>query len=345
MDSEKKLEKRKRRIKKKYFSTGAFVMITILGIIGVGLIYFSLKNIFVSKSLGFGMAIIVGLFFTLISVYCWILYFLNIILKPHKDVLFLKKIEHTDIYFIDKKGKRYNYDFGYDMLEEGYYNVLKTHNYIYDVLKKTNDTWTLKEKNNYFFNMYTVSGNFEGVFLLPIIYLTLIIGLFLFIMGNGFEKLYSIPLIFGPLFVIIYDLIYKIKLKKSETGNVDDTNLIKISNIFQRILSVVPSLVFCIIVSVVFINLTGAFSKLIFLPFLFCGYCTLGYYLAIAFQNNKLAIQFLNIFYIIFLVYWFGFLIVASVISVIQNQFTNILFTIPFWVAGIFMLYKYFTKK
>ena len=270
---------------------------------------------------------------------------MNIILKPHKDILFLKKNDHTDIYFIDKNGKRYNYDFGYDMLEEGYYNVLKTHNYIYDVLEKTNDTWTLKEKNNYFFNMYTVSGNFEGVFLLPIIYLTLIIGLFIFVMGNRFEKFYSISLIFGPLFVIIYDLIYKIKLKKSETGNVDDTNLIKISNIFQRILSVVSSLAFCIIVSVIFINLTGAFSKMIFLPFLFCGYCTFGYYLAIAFQNNKLAMQFLNIFYIIFIVYWFGFLIVASVISVIQNQFTNILFTIPFLIAGIFMLYKYFTKK
>lgn len=345
MDFDKKIEKRKRKIKKKYFSTGAFVMITILGIIGVGLIYFSFKNIFVSKSIGFGIAIIVGLFFTLISIYCWILYFLNIILKPHKDILFLKKNDHTDIYFIDKNGKRYNYDFGYDMLEEGYYNVLKTHNYIYDVLEKTNDTWTLKEKNNYFFNMYTVSGNFEGVFLLPIIYLTLIIGLFIFVMVNRFEKFYSIPLIFGPLFVIIYDLIYKIKLKKSETGNVDDTNLIKISNIFQRILSVVSSLAFCIIVSVIFINLTGAFSKMIFLPFLFCGYCTFEYYLAIAFQNNKLAMQFLNIFYIIFIVYWFGFLIVASVISVIQNQFTNILFTIPFLIAGIFMLYKYFTKK
>lgn len=338
------LDQRKRKIKSKYFSNGAFILVTILGIIGVTLIYFPLKNISNNYSSGFIALVIVGLFFTLISLYCWLSYFLNIVLKPHKDVLYLKKDKHIDIYFVDRKGKKYNYDFGYDNLEEGYYIVLKTHDYIYSVLEKINDGWPIKEKNKYFYNLYTTMGNYEGVLLLPIVYLAFVIGIISFAMGNGFDKLVSLLMIICPLYVIIYDLIYKIKLKKS-SGQADDINLVKFSNIMQKITLVIPAMVICIIFSIIYIKLKEFIFRIIFLPFLFCGYCTLGYYLAIAFQNQRLKKSFLKMYLVIFLIYWFGVLIIATISSIVQKQSEMIIFSVPFWLVGIYVAYKSFVKK
>lgn len=339
------LDQRKRKIKSKYFSNGAFTLITILGIIGVTLIYFPLKNISNYYSSVFIVPIIVGLFFTLISLYCWLLYFLNIVLKPHKEVLYLKKDKHIDIYFVDRKGKKYNYDFGYGTLDEGYYVVLKTHDYIYDALEKTNDGWPIKEKNKYFSNLYTTMGNYENVLLLPIVYLVLVIGIILFINGNVPEKLPSILIIAGSLYIIIYDLIYKIKLKKSDNSEIDNTDLIKFSNVMQKVTSVIPVVVICIIFSIVYIKLNEFIFRIIFLPFLCCGYCTLGYYLSVAFQNQKFTKLFLKMYLVIFLIYWFGVLIIATISSIIQKQSEMIIFSVPFWLVGIYVAYKSFVKK
>lgn len=339
------LNQRKRKIKSKYFSNGAFTLITILGIIGVTLIYFPLKNISNYYSSVFIVPIIVGLFFTLISLYCWLLYFLNIVLKPHKEVLYLKKDKHIDIYFVDRKGKKYNYDFGYGTLDEGYYVVLKTHDYIYDVLEKTNEGWPIKEKNKYFSNLYTTMGNYENVLLLPIVYLVLAIGIILFINGNVPEKLPSILIIAGSLYIIIYDLIYKIKLKKSDNSEIDNTDLIKFSNVMQKVTSVIPAVVICIIFSIVYIKLNEFIFRIIFLPFLCCGYCTLGYYLSVAFQNQKFTKLFLKMYLVIFLIFWFGVLIIATISSIIQKQSEMIIFSVPFWLVGIYVAYKSFVKK
>lgn len=334
------LDQRKMKIKDKHFPPAGLIIMTIIGIAGIGLICFSLKNISNNYSSGFIVPIIVGIFFTLLSLYCWLSYFLNIVLKPHKDVLYLKKDKHIDIYFVDRKGKKYNYDFGYGTLEEGYYIVLKTHDYIYDVLEKTNDGWPIKEKNKYFSNLYTTMGTYKNVLLLPIVYLALVIGIILFIKGNVPEKLPSILIIAGSLYIIIYDLIYKIKLKKS-----GDTDLIKFSSIMQKVTSVIPAIVICIIFSIVYIKLNEFIFRIIFLPFLCCGYCTLGYYLSVAFQNQKFKNLFLKMYLVIFLIYWFSVLIIATISSIVQKQSEMIIFSIPFWLVGIYAAYKSFVKK
>lgn len=334
------LDQRKMKIKDKHFPTAGLIIMTIIGIAGIGLICFSLKNISNNYLSGFIVPIIVGIFFTLLSLYCWLSYFLNIVLKPHKDVLYLKKDKHIDIYFVDRKGKKYNYDFGYGTLEEGYYIVLKTHDYIYDVLEKTNDGWPIKEKNKYFSNLYTTMGTYKNVLLLPIVYLALVIGIILFIKGNVPEKLPSILIIAGSLYIIIYDLIYKIKLKKS-----GDTDLIKFSSIMQKVTSVIPAIVICIIFSIVYIKLNEFIFRIIFLPFLCCGYCTLGYYLSVAFQNQKFKNLFLKMYLVIFLIYWFSVLIIATISSIVQKQSEMIIFSIPFWLVGIYAAYKSFVKK
>lgn len=339
------LETRKKIIKKKHFQTGGYVILTILGVIGILLLYSSIISLSNDKSLGAGIIFIVGLFFTLITIYCYILYFFNIILKPHKEVLFLRRIEQTDFYFVDKKGKRYNYDFDKSNLEEGYYTCLKTRDYIYDVLEKSHETWNPNEKNNYWLNMYTAVGNFEGILLLPIIYLALAIGIFLFIMSNGYQKLLNLTMIIVPAYVIIYDLIYKWKLKKSIIGFVDDTKMSKSYIIVKGLASAIPSSLFCIIVTSLFVNIEGVIGKVVLLPFMGCGYCSLGASIAISFQNFKLVKTFTEMYTVIFLIYWFGILLIGTIVAIIQKQYSTILFTIPFWAAGIYIIYKEFIKK
>lgn len=45
-----------------------------------------------------------------------------------------------------------------------------------------------------------------------------------------------------------------------------------------------------------------------------------------------------------FLLFWFGFLILACVSIVKQEGFLPTLFTLPLWLAGFFIIYKIFIK-
>ena len=74
-------------------------------------------------------------------------------------------------------------------------------------------------------NFYSPIGNFENLFLLPIVYVILIPGILSFIMSKGEQKIFGIIFSIVPIYIIMYDLIYKIKLKKSSNNEVDDTNL------------------------------------------------------------------------------------------------------------------------
>lgn len=77
-----------------------------------------------------GNEILFGLLFILISTYGLVLTFLNICVKPKKDVLYL--YENTDEYsiFINEKGKRYKL-LNCKKEEHKYCNVLRTHDLIY----------------------------------------------------------------------------------------------------------------------------------------------------------------------------------------------------------------------
>lgn len=46
-------------------------------------------------------------------------------------------------------------------------------------------------------------------------------------MSKGEQKIFGIIFSIVPIYIIMYDLIYKIKLKKSSNNEVDDTNLLK----------------------------------------------------------------------------------------------------------------------
>ena len=255
------LKKKKEEIRRENFPTAGLVVITIMG--GIGLLFVFMSGILdietysmlydcISKN---GIMIIFGLFFFFISIYCWIGFFRNIVINPKKEVLYLSKNNENEFFLINKKGKKLYYDNYNNKEENHYYYVLKTYDYIYEVLEECNETFDdliPKEKKSYWLNFYSPIGNFEEILLLPIIYVMLLPGILSFIMSKGYQKIYGLIFSAIPLYVIIYDLIYKIKLKKSNTNIIDETNFLKTYEIIKKIIYIIVIIILCIICITIF---------------------------------------------------------------------------------------------
>jgi len=78
--------------------------------------------------------------------------------------------------------------------------------------------------------------------------------------------------------------------------------------------------------------------KIIFVPFLICGLSLAGKSLMQLTGNSKWAAVFHKLFVIGFLLFWFGFLSVAVFICLRDKSYGMLLFTLPFWVIGFFVV-------
>lgn len=346
------LKLKKRQIMKNEFPIVGMISISILGVFGLALI--CLSGIFTIKDYDmlydciykYGTIIIFGMFFLIISLYCWLLFFLNFILPPKKKVLYLYKKENNIAYFKNKKGKKLNCKINKKNLEvNNYYYVLKTQNYIYEILEKTNENWIPKEKKSYFLNFYSPIGNFKGIFLLPIFYVMVLPGLLSILMSEGYQKIYGVIYSIVPIYIITYDLIYKIKLKKSNGNEIDKTKLKKSYVILKNTILIIFVCILCAIPLNILFRLSSLVSKIKFLPVIFCVLCTIGIVFSKIFQRPQLEKLFYKGYVIIFLMYWFGFILFATVGIVEQEKnLLFALFTVPFWLVGFFVLYKCLKK-
>lgn len=196
--------------------------------------------------------------------------------------------------------------------------------------------------------MYSPAGNYEDIWLLPIAYIILLPGILSFIMAEGYQKISSVRYIAPLLFLIIYDGIYKIKLKKSK--GIDESKFLKAYETFKRIKVVIFASIMCvalsITLSITYFYMADNTSKLMFLPFLMGGLFAAGMILAKVFKFHELQKIFKNFFLIIFLIFWFGMLIYWTINIIKQeNNSLYILFSIPFWIVGILVVYKLFAKE
>ena len=347
------LKEKRRRIRKKYFSIPGLIIINILGFVGIVLIYFS--GIFNVENLNMaydyyvcGIMIILGLFFFGLFLYFWVLFFLNIILNPKKEVLYLSKVESGKTYFINNKGKKFVYDYC-NKKENCYYYVLKTHNYIYSILEEYNglpNNWTAMKKKSYWINLYSPIGNFEDMFLLPIVYFILLISLLTIFIFKGQHKIYG--LIFGavPFYLIVYDIIYKIKLNHSNNNQIDETKFLKSYEIFKSGTSVAIVGIFSIIFIDKIFELIDFKSKLVLLPFLGCVFSSIGFVLTKVFKQHRLQMLFSKCCVIVFLICWFGFLVFWTTTMFEQDGgYLYTLLSVPFWILGGYIIYKHFLRR
>ena len=83
-------------------------------------------------------------------------------------------------------------------------------------------------------------------------------------------------------------------------------------------------------------------SKIIFIPFIICAIAMVGKNVTLLCGKKDLAITFSKLFTIGFLLFWFGFLSVAVFVCIRDKNYNTLVFTLPFWIAGIWVVKRRF---
>lgn len=78
--------------------------------------------------------------------------------------------------------------------------------------------------------------------------------------------------------------------------------------------------------------------KIIFVPFLICGLSLAGKSSAQLLKKGKWVTAFHKLFILGFLLFWFGFLAVAAFTCIRDKRYGMLLFTLPFWAIGFFVV-------
>lgn len=94
-----------------------------------------------------------------------------------------------------------------------------------------------------------------------------------------------------------------------------------------------------------FLKSENLVTELAIIPFLICGLAMLAQ-IIFNYLNKQKYVEILHKVYICsFLTFWFGFLGIWCYLSVKNGTYFFIAFSIPFWLAGIYIVYKYLFKK
>ena len=78
--------------------------------------------------------------------------------------------------------------------------------------------------------------------------------------------------------------------------------------------------------------------KIIFIPFLICSLSMAGKSIARILNKEKMASFFGKIFVLGFSLFFIGFLVVAAFISIRDKNYTMLIFSLPFWIGGFFLI-------
>ena len=122
--------------------------------------------------------------------------------------------------------------------------------------------------------------------------------------------------------------------------------LLKILNKIINVIRIVSIALANIILFIAFTSTKDITTKIVLIPFIICFISVLFMSLA-SILNKEIIVKLMNKIYVIgFLIIWIGFLIFATYTIIKQeNDYSMLLFTIPFWLVAIFLIYKEFIKK
>lgn len=317
----------------------ALVIVTILMIVSVFMIHAGFTD---TNGMIF---VIFGLFFIFVGIYVWYLYICNVLIKPKKKTLYLVSKEKTIYEFLDIKGKKYYFRSRKKYELDKFYCVLKTRDDVKEVLELSSEKFEIIESNSYWLNFYTPVGNYERIFLLPIVYVIFFACLIDWILSNVFDSSIIIMVIIS-LYLIVYDLIYKIKKRNAGNGAVvDDSKLQKSFAILLGLIPVVLSFLACSCLIFLFFMLSDLVSRLFMAPFVVCGISLFCGSVASLFGKIKLVNIFEKIFNFSVFIYIFCIIGISVFFSIKGGQYGVLLFTIPFLIAAIVALKKFFKKK
>ena len=123
----------------------------------------------------------------------------------------------------------------------------------------------------------------------------------------------------------------------------------KLLKIITRIVNIIKilSIIFAnIVLFIIFVNTKDITTKIILIPFIICFVSALFSIIG-SVINKEIIVKITSKIYVIgFLIFWIGLLIVFTKLAIEQNNDKSlILYTIPFWLFAIFLIYKNFIKK
>lgn len=85
-------------------------------------------------------------------------------------------------------------------------------------------------------------------------------------------------------------------------------------------------------------------GKVILFPFLICSVSMLLRNIFLLFNKLEYVDLFNKVFTLSFLLFWLGVLIFLCYISIVNKNYTLLIFSIPFWIVSIFIIKNFFKK-
>ena len=109
------------------------------------------------------------------------------------------------------------------------------------------------------------------------------------------------------------------------------------------LIRVIYSIIITIILTNIYIKTPN--NKLILSLFLICSISLLLKNIFILLNKYKYFKLFNKVYIISFLIFWFGFLMFWCYTCIINKQYLELFFSIPFWGAGIYVIRKRLLEK
>lgn len=103
------------------------------------------------------------------------------------------------------------------------------------------------------------------------------------------------------------------------------------------------SILFMLILTYLYVKTPN--GKIVLIPFLVCGTAVILKNIFLLKEKDNHIMIFNKIYVVGFMLFWFGFLIYFSYISIINKEYSLLLFSVPFWIVGIFILRKNLFNK
>lgn len=107
---------------------------------------------------------------------------------------------------------------------------------------------------------------------------------------------------------------------------------------------ITSSIVTILLLKVLFTS-SNMISKIVVFPFLVFAIALAAKNILLMLNKKELAARVSKVYVIAFLVYCFGFLVYWDYASWLNGNSMAIIFSIPCWIAGIYMLYKRLLKR
>lgn len=106
---------------------------------------------------------------------------------------------------------------------------------------------------------------------------------------------------------------------------------------------IIKSLFITLLLFCFYVNTSN--GKMFLLPFLICSIAIFLKNISLLFNKSKYVDLFNKIFVLFFLMFWFGILVFWCYICIVNKQYTSLIFSIPFWLASIFIIKKFLFKS